>query len=88
MKQAPFLSTTLWNFLISNLVEHSMFEVSFTYKDNYFQRIKIPSIYIQDFLRVYDFLDISEFDDSKLKNVPRLLVLDTLFCVLLRRCRS
>jgi ferrochelatase len=56
------------NFAISNLVEHSMFEVSFTYKDNYFQRIKIPSIYIEEFLRVYDFLDIREFDDSRLKN--------------------
>jgi ferrochelatase len=56
------------NFLISNLVEHSMFEVSFTYKDNYFQRIKIPSIYIEEFLRVYTFLDIKEFDDSRLKN--------------------
>lgn len=55
-------------FLISNLVEHSMFEVSFTYEDNYFQRIKIPSIYIEEFLRVYNFLDINEFDDSKLKN--------------------
>jgi len=56
------------NFVISNLVEHSMFEVSFTYEDSYFQRIKIPSIYIEEFLRVYNFLDIKEFDDSKLKN--------------------
>ena len=56
------------NFPISNLIEHSIFEVSFTYKDNYFQRIKIPSIYIEEFVRVYDFLNIKEFDDSKLKN--------------------
>jgi len=56
------------NFSITNLIEHSIFEVSFTYKDTYFQRIKIPSIYIEDFIRVYNFLSLNEFDDSKLKN--------------------
>ena len=54
---------------ISNLIEHSIFEVSFTFKDKYFQRIKIPSIYIENFIRIYDFLNISEFDDSKIKNL-------------------
>ena len=53
---------------ITNLIEHSIFEVSFIYKDNYFQRIKIPSIYIEEFVRVHNFLNIKEFDDSKLKN--------------------
>jgi len=53
---------------VCNLVEHSIFEVSFTYKDTYFSKIKIPSIYIEDFIRVYDFFNIKEFDDSKLKN--------------------
>lgn len=56
------------NFRITNLIEHSIFEVSFTYKDTYFQRIKIPSIYIEDFIRVYNFLGLNEFDDSKLRN--------------------
>ena len=55
-------------FKISNLIEHSMFESSFTYKDTYFPKVKIPSIYIEDFIRVYNFLNISEFDDSKLRN--------------------
>lgn len=56
------------DFSISNLLEHSLFETSFTFKDKYFQRVKIPSIYIENFIRVYDFLNISELDDSKLKN--------------------
>ncbi len=56
------------DFLISNLLEHSLFEVSFTFEGKYFQRVKIPSIYIEDFIRVYDFLNINEYDDSKLKN--------------------
>jgi len=55
-------------FEISNLIEHSLFETSFTYKNIYFQKIKIPSIYVEDFIRIYDFLNISDFDDSKLKN--------------------
>jgi len=56
------------NFIISNILEHSLFETSFTFKDKYFQRVKIPSIYIESFIRVYEFLNISELDDSKLKN--------------------
>jgi hypothetical protein len=56
------------DFLITNLLEHSLFEVSFIFNDKYFQRVKIPSIYIKDFIRVYNFLNIGEFDDSKLKN--------------------
>ena len=56
------------NFNISNLIEHSIFEVSFTYKTRYFQKLKIPSLYLEEFIRVYDFLNISDFDDSKLKN--------------------
>ena len=66
------------DFLISNLLEHSLFEVSFTFKNKYFQRIKIPSIYLEYFIRVYDFLNINEFDDSKLRNsnLLRTLFLD------------
>ncbi|KAB7886783.1 peptidoglycan synthetase [Poseidonibacter ostreae] len=57
------------DFLVSNLLKHSLFETSFTFKNKYFQRVKIPSIYIESFIRVYNFLDIKEFDDSKLKNI-------------------
>lgn len=69
------------DFKISNLLEHSLFETSFTYKDKYFQRVRIPTIYIEDFIRVYNFLDIREFDDSKLKsiNLFRPIFLDKSF---------
>lgn len=72
------------DYLISNLLEHSLFEVSFTYKDKYFQRVKIPSIYLEDFIRVYSFLNICEFDDSKLKNINlfKTIFLDKNFNVL------
>jgi len=56
------------DFKISNLLVHSLFEVSFTFKDKYFQRIKIPSIYIKEFIRIYNFLNLTELDDSKIKN--------------------
>lgn len=52
---------------IENLVEHSLFECSFSFNDIYFQKIKIPSIYIKELISVYKFLDY-EFDFSKLKS--------------------
>lgn len=54
------------NLSYENLVEHSLFEVSFTYKDIYFSKLRLSKIYINDFLSVYDFLDL-ELDLSKLK---------------------
>lgn len=52
---------------IDNIIEHSLFECSFSFNDIYFQRIKIASIYINEFVNVYKFLDY-EFDFSKLKS--------------------
>ena len=69
---------------VSNLIEHSLFEVSFSFKDKYFQRVRIPSIYIEDFIRVYNYLNISAFDDTKLKNLDlfKTIFLDKNFNIL------
>lgn len=56
------------SFSISNLTKHSLFETSFTYDNFYFNKLKITSLYVQDFLRVYDFLE-ENIDFSKLKNL-------------------
>ncbi|RBQ29970.1 UDP-N-acetylmuramoyl-tripeptide--D-alanyl-D-alanine ligase [Aliarcobacter vitoriensis] len=52
---------------ISNLIEHSLFETSFSYKEHFFSRIKISSLYINEFINVFNFLQ-KEIDLSKLKN--------------------
>ncbi|MGB5792506.1 peptidoglycan synthetase [Poseidonibacter sp.] len=54
------------NYKIENLIEHSLFEVSFSYKDNYFPKLKISTIYINNFLSVYEFLE-STLEYSRLK---------------------
>jgi len=50
---------------ISNLVEHSLFETSFSYKNHFFQRIKISSLYIKDFIYIFNLLE-KDMDLSKL----------------------
>lgn len=52
---------------IKNLIEHSLFETSFSYKDNYFSRLKISSLYIFNFIQVFNFLK-ADLDSSKLKS--------------------
>lgn len=56
---------------IENLIEHSLFEISFSYKDNYFSKLKIPAIYLNQFLSIYEFLD-TQLDYSKLKSFSHL----------------
>ncbi|MGM0518211.1 MAG: peptidoglycan synthetase [Campylobacterota bacterium] len=51
-----------------NLVVHSLFEVSFTHNGTFFSKLRIPSIYIPQFLDVYYFLN-SPLDYSKLKSI-------------------
>lgn len=36
---------------IKNLTSHSLFETSFSYKDKFFDKIKIPTVYINDLLQ-------------------------------------
>ena len=52
---------------IDNLIEHSLFETSFSYNDIYFSRLKISSLYIKDFLKVFNFFE-ENLDLSKLKS--------------------
>ena len=50
---------------IDNLIEHSLFETSFSYEERYFNKLKIPSLYINQFLNVYNFLNM-DIDFHKL----------------------
>lgn len=59
------------NFGIDNLIEHSLFEISFSYEKEYFYKLRLPTIYLQQFLSVYYFLN-KDLDLSKLKNINNL----------------
>ena len=52
---------------IDNLIEHSLFETSFSYENVYFSRLKISSLYIRDFLKVFNFFK-QNLDLTKLKS--------------------
>ena len=54
------------NFEIENLIEHSLFETSFSVKSIYFSKLKIASLYLPQFLNVYSFLN-GNLDLTKLK---------------------
>jgi ferrochelatase len=56
---------------IENLIEHSLFETSFSFNGVYFSKLKISSLYLAQFLRVYNFLD-KNIDTSKLKQFNNL----------------
>lgn len=59
---------------IENLTEHSLFETSFSYKERYFSRLKISSLYLINFIKVYNFLN-QNIDFSKLKAFHNLKAL-------------
>ncbi|CAM3475141.1 peptidoglycan synthetase [Arcobacter aquimarinus] len=52
---------------IDNLIEHSLFETTFSYKNIYYSRVKISSLYLENFLKVFTFLN-ENLDFSKLKS--------------------
>ena len=52
---------------VNNLIEHSLFETTFSYKDLYFSRLKISSLYISNFISVSIFIN-KEIDFLKLKS--------------------
>ncbi len=56
---------------IDNLIEHSIFETTFSYKEIYFSKLKISSLYITELLDVCSFLDFN-IDLSKLKKFHNL----------------
>ena len=51
---------------IKNLIKHSLFELSFSYKDIYFSKLRLSKIYLNSFLKIYDFFK-GNIDISKLK---------------------
>lgn len=51
---------------IHNLIEHSIFETTFSFQDRYFSKLKLSSLYLSEFLDVYSFLGFDS-DLSKLK---------------------
>lgn len=53
------------NYNIENLIEHSLFETSFSYNGTFFSKLKISSLYINQFLDVHNFLK-EELDLKKL----------------------
>lgn len=52
---------------VNNVVEHTIFETSFTYNDIYFSKIRVPQLYLKNFICAYNFLN-DELDLAKLKN--------------------
>lgn len=56
---------------INNLIEHSIFETTFSYKDKYFSKLKISSLYLKEFLDVYSYLGFDS-DLNKLKKFHNL----------------
>ena len=57
---------------LKNLIVHSIFETSFSFKSRYFYKLKLPMIYIDRFISVIEYLDIQEVDTLKLKNFKYL----------------
>lgn len=56
---------------IYNLVEHSIFETTFSFEETYFSKLKISSLYITEFLDVYTYLGFNA-DLNKLKKFQYL----------------
>ena len=52
---------------ISQVTEHGLFEVSFCYKHQFYNRLRLSKLYINNFLSVIEFFDI-QTDGSKLKS--------------------
>lgn len=55
------------NYDIKNLTSHSLFETSFSYKDKFFDKLKIPTVYIDDLLQQLEFFEY-KLDMKKLNN--------------------
>ncbi len=56
---------------IDNLIEHSIFETTFSYEERFFSKIKISSLYITEFLDVYSYLGFNS-DLNRLKKFHNL----------------
>lgn len=54
-------------YCIQNLTSHSLFETSFSHKDTFFDKIKLPTVYINDFLQQLELFNY-KLDLKKLNN--------------------
>jgi ferrochelatase len=54
---------------ISNLIVHSLFETSFSVKNKYFHKLRLPLIYIDNFISVLEFLALDSCNTNKLHNL-------------------
>lgn len=54
---------------ISNLTIHSLFEVSYTFKDIFYSRLRLPFIYLNHLLDVQNFYKLDILDEVKVKNI-------------------
>ena len=54
-------------FTIKNLTSHSLFETSFSHKDKFFDKIKLPTVYINDLLQQLELFNYT-LDLKKLNN--------------------
>lgn len=60
------------HYKLKNVTEHSLFEVSFTYRDFYINRLKLPIIYVRNFLDAWNFYGFEELDLVRLKKFKHL----------------
>jgi len=56
---------------VDNLIEHSIFETTFSYEERFFSKIKISSLYITEFLDVFSYLGFDS-DLNRLKKFHNL----------------
>ena len=59
----------LKDYQVENLIVHSLFETTFSYNTRYFYKLKLPKLYLNNFLLVFDFLDNLELDVHKLNTL-------------------
>lgn len=59
------------HFEIQNLTIHSLFETSFSYKGRFFDKLKLPALYLHSLLSILEFFEYN-FDLKKLQNTPLL----------------
>ncbi len=61
------INITQKNYVIKNLTNHSLFETSFSYKNNFYDKLKLPHMYINYFLQTQE-INNEILDIKKLNN--------------------
>lgn len=60
------------NYKVKNVVEHSLFEVSFSYKNNFINRLKLPIIYLRNFIETAEYYGFENIQAQKLKKFKHM----------------